>query len=79
MRVIIDLEQVFALYLAAGTPFKIRSTYHSSHLPVGEWECIDDIWRNDLVRIMYPGDAHAYLAFWEAGNVAPVAINSIAR
>ena len=68
MTVIIDLEQVLALYLAAGTPFKILSTYHSSHLPVGEWECIDDIWRNDMVRIMYPGDAHAYLAFWEAGR-----------
>ena len=64
MRVIADSGQVLVLYLAAGTPFKNRSTYHVNHLPVGEWEIVDDVWTDDLVRIMYTDDNHAYFAYW---------------
>ena len=68
MIVVVDSEEVLVLYLAAGTPFKNRSTYHSNHLPTGEWEAVDDVWRNDLVRMTYTGDDHAYFAIWEGGR-----------
>ena len=43
MTVVVDSEEVLVLYLAGGTPFKIRSTYPDIHLPVGDWEAVDDI------------------------------------
>ncbi len=64
MTVIADTERLTALYLAAGTPIKNRSTYRSDHLPLGNWEIVDDVWRDDLIRIKYAGDAHAYYAMW---------------
>ena len=68
MTVIADTEQISALYLAAGTPIKNKSTYRSDHLPIGEWELVDDVWRDDLVRVKYAGDAHAYYAMWKGGR-----------
>ena len=65
MTVIADTERITALYLAAGTPIKNKSTYRSDHLPIGDWEIVDDVWRDDLVRIKYAGDAHAYYAMWK--------------
>ena len=68
MTVIADTERISALYLAAGTPIKNKSTYRSDHLPIGEWELVDDVWRDDLVRVKYAGDAHAYYAMWKGGR-----------
>ena len=65
MTVIADTERITALYLAAGTPIKNKSTYRSDHLPIGDWEIVDDVWRDDLVRIKYAGDVHAYYAMWK--------------
>ena len=65
MTVIADTERITALYLAAGSPIKNKSTYRSDHLPIGEWEIVHDVWRDDLIRIKYAGDAHAYYAMWK--------------
>ena len=62
--VVVDSEEVLVLYLARGTQFKRRSTYPGTHLPVGEWEIVDDVWRNDHLRINSRGDEPAYLAIW---------------
>ena len=67
MTVVVDSVKVLVLYLADGTPFKTRSNYSTVHLPVGEWELVDDSWRSNLLRIIYPGDEHAYFAMWN-GN-----------
>ena len=64
MTVIAHTERLTALYLAAGTPIKNKSTYRSNHLPIGIWEIVDDVWRDNLIRIKYAGDAHAYYAMW---------------
>ena len=37
-------------------------------MPIGEWELVDDVWRDDLVRVKYAGDAHAYYAMWKGGR-----------
>ena len=34
-------------------------------MPTGEWTLIDRQWTNDILRIMLPGDNHAYLGFWD--------------
>ena len=65
MTVIADTERITALYLAAGTPIKNKSTYRSDHLPIGDWEIVDDVWRDDLIRLKYADDAHAYYAMWK--------------
>lgn len=65
MTVMADTERLTALYLAAGTPIKNKSTYRSDHLPIGHWQMADDVWRDDLIRIKYTGDAHAYYAMWK--------------
>ncbi|MCY3783625.1 MAG: DUF402 domain-containing protein [Chloroflexi bacterium] len=65
MTVIADTERITALYLAAGTPIKNKSTYRSDHLPLGDWEMVDDVWRDDLIRIKYADDAHAFYAMWK--------------
>lgn len=65
MTVIADTERITALYLAAGTPIKNKSTYRSDHLPVGDWEIVDDVWRDDLIRIKYTDEAHATYAMWK--------------
>ena len=31
----------------------------------GEWKLIGREWKNDMLRIMLPGDNHAYLGFWD--------------
>ena len=65
MTVIHDTERLTALFLAAGTPIKNKSTYRSDHLPLGGWEMVDDVWRDDLIRIKHTDDAHATYAMWK--------------
>ncbi len=64
MTVVVDSDEVLVLYLAGGTPFKTRSTYHVNHLPVGDWVTVDDVWREDLLRIRFTGDEFTYFAMW---------------
>src|SRR5437016_1213513 len=65
--VVADSPQATVLYAPAGSTFKLR-TGVNPRLPIGEWEHVDLIWRSAYLRIMYPGDSHAYLAFWENGT-----------
>ena len=87
MTVVLDSEKVLVLFLAAGTAIKVPSTYPyregktapktrgMSHLPIGDWKLVDDIWTTDLVRIMYPGDQHAYYAIWKEGHFSHWYVN----
>ena len=66
MTVVCDSEEALVLYLAAGTVYKLRNFESDAtfRMPVGDWDFIDDEWTADMLRIMLPGDHHAYLAFW---------------
>ena len=66
VTVVDDSADALVLYLAAGTVYKTR-TFPSDaklRLPVGELVYVDREWTADLLRIMIPGDQHAYLGFW---------------
>lgn len=67
VTVVSDSVQALVLYLAAGTTYKIRdfSGRLDGRMPVGEWELVDREWKSDMLRIMLPGDNHAYLGFWD--------------
>ena len=69
MTVVIDSVKVLVLYLADGTPFKTRSNYSTVHLPVGRTPGARQTTAgaSNLLRIIYPGDEHAYFAMWN-GN-----------
>ena len=67
VTVVSDSAQALILYLAAGMTYKMRdfSGGLDGRMPVGEWEPIDREWKSDMLRIMLPGDNHAYLGFWD--------------
>ena len=65
VTVVSDTTEALVLYLAAGTVYKMRTYTSEDRLPIGEWKHIDREWTADMLRIMFPGDQHAYLAFWD--------------
>lgn len=66
MTVVSDSKEALILYLAAGTEYKLRRfDRDQTRLPIGDPDHADDTWRVDLLRIMYTGDNHSYLAFWD--------------
>ena len=68
VTVVSDTEETLVLYLAAGTAYKMRAYTSEDRLPIGEWSLFDREWTADMLRIMFPGDQHAYLAFWDEEN-----------
>lgn len=67
VTVVSDSREALVLFLAAGTKYKIRhfSGDTQERMPIGEWELVDREWTRDMIRIMLPGDDHAYLGFWD--------------
>lgn len=65
VTVVSDTAEALVLYLAAGTAYKMRTYTSEDRLPIGEWHHLDSEWTADMLRIMFPGDQHAYLAFWD--------------
>ncbi|MCY3544220.1 MAG: DUF402 domain-containing protein [Chloroflexi bacterium] len=65
VTVVCDTTEALVLYLAAGTVYKMRTYTSEGRLPIGEWNHLDREWTADMLRIMLPGDQHAYLAFWD--------------
>ena len=70
VTVVSDSPTALVLYLSAGTSYKIRfqDPGNNARMPIGEWGHTDDEWKSDMLRIMMPGDNHAYLAFWDANH-----------
>lgn len=68
VTVVCDTAEALVLYLSAGTTYKMRTYTSYDRLPVGEWSLVDREWTADMLRIMFPGDQHAYLAFWNQGH-----------
>ena len=66
VTVVQDSDEALVLFLASGTVYKLRTYPQDSkyRMPVGEYNHIDHEWTSDMLRIMVPGDNHAYLGFW---------------
>ncbi|MDE2715760.1 MAG: DUF402 domain-containing protein [Chloroflexota bacterium] len=67
VTVVSDSPEALVLFLAAGTKYKIRhfSGDMQGRMPIGEWQLVNREWTRDMIRIMLPGDNHAYLGFWD--------------
>ena len=67
VTVVSDSPQALVLFLAAGTRYRIRhfSDDLEDRMPIGEWKLVERDWTRDMIRIMFPGDNHAYLGFWD--------------
>jgi predicted RNA-binding protein associated with RNAse of E/G family len=72
-RVVADEADFSALFIAAGTRYRAepkqtaaekRATQHAP-LPRGEF-----VWRQDTLRLMFPGRRHAVLLFWRTAGEA---------
>ena len=71
VTVVEDSKEALVLFLAAGTAYKLRTYAQDSQyrMPVGEYSHIDREWTSDMLRIMIPGDNHAYLGFWDQDHL----------
>ena len=71
VTVVEDSEEALVLFLAAGTVYKHRTYAQDSkyRMPVGDYNHIDRVWTSDMLRIMMPGDNHAYLGFWDQDHL----------
>jgi predicted RNA-binding protein associated with RNAse of E/G family len=66
-RVVEDCDDLLALFIAAGSPYKAgpkrsaraKRTGPRHDLPPDEY-----VWRNDTLRLMFPGQRHSVLLFW---------------
>jgi predicted RNA-binding protein associated with RNAse of E/G family len=67
-RVVQDTESVVALFIAAGTTYKAdpkrtaAQKRADARSPVPSHE---NVWRNDALRLMFPGASHSVLLFWD--------------
>lgn len=67
-RIVQDRDDLVALFIAAGSPYKagpkksaaLKRRHARRALPPDEY-----IWRNDTLRLMFPGRSHSVLIFWE--------------
>jgi hypothetical protein len=71
-RVVVDSDDLLALFIAAGSPYKAgpkRTAVEKRREPRIGLPPHEYTWREDALRLMFPGRSHAVLLFWggEAG------------
>jgi len=67
-RVVEDRQDLLALFIAAGSPYKAgpkktaaeKRVMTKTMLPPGEF-----VWRKDTLRLMFPGRRHSVYLFWD--------------
>jgi len=67
-RVVADRDDIVALFIAAGSPYKAgpkrtaaeKQRRPRTYLPPDEY-----VWRNDTLRLMFPGRSHSVSVFWQ--------------
>jgi hypothetical protein len=72
-RVVEDRDDVVALFIAAGSPYKARpkkSAMEKRRQPRTPLPPDEYIWRHDTLRLMLPGRSHAVLIFWSGDGDA---------
>lgn len=70
-RVVEDRQDVLALFIAAGSPYKAgpkRSARAKRAAPRPDLPPDEYVWRADTLRLMLPGRRHSVLLFFEAGQ-----------
>jgi hypothetical protein len=68
-RVVVDREDVVALFIAAGSPYKAgpkRTAAEKRRQPPTRLPPEEYVWRNDTLRLMFPGQCHSVSLFWGA-------------
>ena len=68
-RVVADREDVVALFIAAGSPYKAgpkRTAADKRRQPQTRLPPEEYVWRNDTLRLMCPGRAHSVSLSWSA-------------
>jgi predicted RNA-binding protein associated with RNAse of E/G family len=66
-RVVEDRDDLLALFIAAGSPYKAgpkRSASAKRTAPRHDIPPDDYVWRNDTLRLMFPGRRHSVSLFW---------------
>ena len=67
-RVIQDTDELLALFIAAGSKFKAgpkRTAAQKLASPRHPTPPDEHVWRNDTLRLMFPGARHSVLLFWD--------------
>ncbi len=67
-RVVADREDLLALFIAAGSPYKAgpkKSAAEKRRQPRTALPPDEYLWRNDTLRLMLPGSAHSVSLSWE--------------
>lgn len=68
-RVVVDREDVVALFIAAGSRYKAgpkRTAAEKRRQPQARLPPEEYVWRNDTLRLMVPGRSHSVSLFWDA-------------
>lgn len=62
-----DTQDVIALYMAPGTPWKrpVKPTGQALRLPSQEWALADVLWDRPVLRLNRPGDPCGTLLIWD--------------
>jgi hypothetical protein len=66
-RVAVDREDLVALFIAAGSPYRAgpkRTAAEKRHQPWTRLPPDEYVWRHDALRLMFPGQAHSVSLFW---------------
>jgi predicted RNA-binding protein associated with RNAse of E/G family len=72
-RVVEDRDDLLALFIAAGSPYKAgpkRSARAKRAGPRHDVPPDEYVWRNDTLRLMFPGQRHSVSLFW-SDDAAP--------
>jgi hypothetical protein len=70
-RVVADREDLLALFIAAGSPYKAgpkKSAAEKRRQPRTALPPDEYVWRNDTLRLMLPGRSHSVSLFWGLDN-----------
>ena len=70
-RVAQDADDLLALFIAAGSQFKAgpkRSAAEKRASPKSAAPAHEYTWRNDTLRLMFPGACHSVSLFWETSG-----------
>jgi hypothetical protein len=68
-RVVVDREDLVALFIAAGSRYKAgpkRTAAEKRRQPQAPLPPEEYVWRNDTLRLMVPGQSHSVSLFWSA-------------
>ncbi len=70
-RVVLDTDELLALFIAAGSIYRAgpkRTAAQKLVDPKHPYPSEERIWRNDTLRLLFPGEHHSVALFWEGSG-----------